>query len=233
MAILTTTKCRILAFFFSCIVTCISPVFASESLKIGRVEALDPILSTQLRNHLVIQAAKALDIEISFMDFPASRSLKLVSKGVLDAEIGRHNIIETLFPTLVRVNEAIGYLDYWVWVPEEKQCVTSREALRMLKPVGTRGILFYDQLVYPHSKVGYEKVNSMPQLFVMLLKNHADYTVHSKQLIQRLSKGKQMKLKSCLDTPLFTLDFYLYLHPSKQHFKIPLEVALRKIKYGY
>lgn len=209
-----------------------SPTTA-ESISVGIAEAAVYDPATKSRNKLVLQAAKLLDIKINFSEAPAKRSLKLVSEGVLDAEIGRHNIIESMYPSLVRVDEPIGYLDYWVWVPENSECMTNRNELSNYKPIGMNGVYFYDQLVYPLSKIGFEKVKQTNQLVLMLFRGRADYTVHSKEVLTLPIYTKYGRLKSCLKNPLFTLNFYLYLHKSKKHLKTDFERALRVIKYGY
>jgi len=206
----------------------------AEDFKIGRADAsLTYDIATLSRNNMIIDAAKSIGIDVIFSDLPAKRTLKLVEKGQLDAEIGRHKLIEPLFPNLIRVDEPIGYLDYWVWVPEEDKCIDSREQLSQLKPVGLRGVLFYNTNVYPNSEVGYETVNQPEQLITMLMKNRADYTVHSKQTMDLPIYNQVGRLKPCLDEPLFTLNFYLYLAPAKAHLKERFEITIRQKKYGY
>lgn len=225
-------------FFLICCLSLLSlnssETFARETLTMGKQNAvINPNAASLARNKLIFDAAKMLEIEIVFKDIPARRSLQLVSEGKLQAEISRHAVIETVFPNLIRVDEATGYLDYWVWVADKADCPSTVGALEKLKPIGLRGLIFYEKYIFPKSKVGYEVVNAPKQLVAMLNKQRADYTVQSKQMMSLPEFNNIGTIKPCFDAPLFTLNFYFYLHPSKKHLKHPFEIALRKIKYGY
>jgi hypothetical protein len=209
--------------FFFCI-----PVH-SESLVIGiRNDVYDPGMLKAAER--IKQAAQASGNAIQFYPSPAKRSLKLASIGIIDWEFYRHSIIEPLHPSLIRVDVALGKFDYDIWIDAENNCMKDWEALAQLKPVGTRGVVFFDTRVYPLSKVGYEEVNTMIQVMELLKRGRADYTVHNHSVIEEYSKKTGIKLKRCLGESLFSMNFYLYLHESKRHLVTDLEQALREVK---
>lgn len=192
----------------------------------------DTIQQTVDPNALLIvqEAAERIGEEINFQYYPTKRSLKLANEGVIDGEIFRHSIIEPLYPSLVRVNEAIGEFEYWVWVAEDTSCMENLDSLKQLKPVGIKGLKFYETLVYPNSEVGYEEVNHIEQVLKMLEIGRADYTVHSRVFMDKYRNNNELSLKTCLDKPLFSLPFYLYLHESKGYLVKELEDSLKEVK---
>ena len=198
----------------------------SELLIIGmRDDVYDPDMLKASK--YVQQAALASGNTIEFSYLPAKRSLRLASSGSLDGEFYRHTIIEPLYPSLMRVDVVLGNFDYYIWVYAENNCMEDWEALTVLKPAGARGVIFFESRVYPISKVGYEQVTRIGTIMELLKRGRADYTVHNPSVIQQYSQQTGIKLKRCFDTPLFSMNFYLYLHESKRHLISDLEQALR------
>jgi len=179
---------------------------------------------------LVQKASQWIGSEVNFQYYPSKRSLKLASMGVLDGEMLRHTEIESFYPTLIRVDEPIDKFDYWVWVAEDQECMPDQESLAQLKPIGMQGVKFNARLVYSHSLVGYEEVNHCEQMFNLLARGRADYTVQSKQFMKIVTCASKFKLKTCFDEPLFSVPFYLYLHESKSYLVSDFELAIRAIK---
>jgi hypothetical protein len=177
----------------------------------------------------VKQAGASIGFQIAFKSLPSKRSIRLASQGQLDGEFYRHTVIESRFPTLVRVNVAIGHNDYFAWVHENKTCMKDRNALSELKPVGHLGAFFFTEQVYPLSRAGFEEVDDMAKTLIMLERGRADYTVHDEAIIHDFSVQTGIRLKRCLDEPLFSMPFYLYLHESKRELVPVLEQALRAI----
>jgi len=215
---------RYLLPFFLTILLCTS--VQSESLNIGiRNDVYDPMMLKAAER--LKKAAESVGYKIIYHYSPAKRSLKLAEEGYLDGEFYRHPIIEASNPNLVRINVSLGQFDYYVWILEDKTCVKDLQELSYLKPVGTRGVVFFDTQVYPMSKVGNEEVNTMPQVLEILKRGRADYTVHSKLVIDLYANQTGIKLKQCLEEPLFSMKFYLYLHKSKRVVIPYLEKALK------
>ena len=205
-------------------------IIEAAPLQIGIRDTINKTLDP---NALLIvqEAAVRIGEEIIFREYPTKRSLKLANEGILDGEIFRHSIIELLYPSLVRVNEPIGEFEYWVWVKKDTDCMDNIDSLKQLKPVGIRGVKFYETLVYPTSQVGYEEVNYLEQVLKMLALGRADYTVHSRIYMHRHISNNNFEIKTCFDKPLFSLPFYLYLHESKRSLVEGLAKALKEVKY--
>lgn len=200
-----------------------------QPLKLGLRESAVNNVNPRVFN-LVHQAADRLSITLNFQPLPRERSIALAANGVLDGEFYRHNVIEPLYPSLIRVDEPVDHNSYWVLVPKSSDCMPNSESLSQLKPIGLRGAKFYQKHVYPLSDVGHEESNEVPQMLKMLELGRADYTVQSKLSANLLIEGDSAKLKTCLGRPLFSLPFYLYLHESNQHLVQELEQAIRAVK---
>ena len=197
----------------------------SKSLNIGiRNDAYDPLMLKAAE--YVKKAAQIINYDISYIHLPAKRSLMLAANGILDGEFYRHRLIEALNPSLVRVDVPLGQFDYYIWVLEGQECVRDVQALKQMKPVGVRGVIFFDTLVYPLSDVSHAEVNTMPQVLQILNRRRADYTVHNHMVMHRYAQLSGIHIKRCLDEPLFSMPFYLYLHESKRDLIPSLEQAM-------
>lgn len=216
---------RLSLFFMLCF--CIP--LHSETLVIGiRNDVHDPGMLKAAE--WIKEAVQASGHKIQFDYLPAKRSLKLASIGYLDGEFYRHTFVETKFPSLVRVDIPLGKFDYDVWIYAGNNCMEDIDALEQLKPVGIRGVVFFEDFIYPKSDVGYEEVANIGQAMEILQRGRADYTVHNKSVIEFHSKKSSVKLRNCFDTPLFSKYFYLYLHESNRHLVESIEQTLREAK---
>ena len=218
---------RLLAF---CLMLFFCFSLRSETLTIGiRNDVYDPGMLKA--TEWVKEAVQASGNKIEFRYLPAKRSLKLASIGHIDGEFYRHTVIESKYPNLERVDVSVGQFDYYVWILAENNCMENWQALAQFKPAGTRGVVFFESMVYPRSKVGYEEVASMNHVMEILHRGRADYTVHDPSIIEFHSEKAGIKLKKCFDEPLFSKHFYLYLHKSKSHLIEAVERALAENKH--
>jgi polar amino acid transport system substrate-binding protein len=206
------------------------PVTAQqEVLQIGSRAQVIPFADPQAYQ-LMNQAAEKMGIKISYYYFPAGRSIELAARGELDGEIYRHQVVESTYPELIRVDEPIAQLEYWVWVPQQDVCMVDKAALSNYKPIGILSVPFFKKHVYPFSKVGFEQVRCPEQLFGMLALDRADYTVNDYKIMSYQNTQLKNKLKPCLDAPLFKQPVYLYLHNSKRHLVKEFSQVLRELK---
>lgn len=200
----------------------------ADTLTIGvRENWVSPDL--QQAKQITSLAAATIGHNIRFEQYPSKRSLMLASQGKLDGEFYRHPLIEPLFPSLKRVKTALGSFDYYVWMYQDAPCIENTDELTQLKPVGQRGGIFFHQLIYPLSKGNYEEVETTAQALEMLQRGRADYTVMAHSVMQRFATLNEIPVKTCLDKPLFSMGFYLYLHESNQELIPALEQAMSQV----
>jgi ABC-type amino acid transport substrate-binding protein len=201
---------------------------ALPHLKIGtRSVVLNQIAVNSSR--LVQRAGQRIGFNIDYVELPLKRSLHIADLGELDGEFHRHTVIEARHPTLLRVDVPLYYYDYWVWVPQTSTCMTDRQALQQLKPIGVSGIEFYQKYVYPYSQVGHEEASSLELAIKMLQRGRADYLVQGHAIIESLRKDTGIILQPCLSKPYLSLPFYLYLHESNSALIPNFERALKAV----
>lgn len=195
-------------------------------IKIGTrdrlLKQLLPDTAARLKN-----IAKHAGIDIDYVTLPAKRALTMAVRGETDGDFLRHPVIESEHPSLLRVDVPLNMMDYRVWVHEDVSCMENIDALEALKPIGLRGVKFYEKYIYPRARNGFEVVNTISQAFRMLQTGRADYLVNDKMIISYFSQQTGISLKPCLEEPLFSMPMYLYLHESKRDLIPILEKTLR------
>ncbi len=175
------------------------------------------------------KAAASQGIALNYKhNLPANRSLMSAANGNLDGDILRQPFAVQGMPSLVQVNVPLQRFEFWVWVLADNHCPTSEADLFNFKPVGLLGIKYFD-LVYRLSRVGFEQVTGIPALAKMLKLGRADYSLAGLKSIDLISKGTDIKFKTCFDRPYISLDGFMYLHIKHQALVPLLESAFKPL----
>ncbi len=175
------------------------------------------------------KAAASQGINLNYKhNLPANRSLMSAANGNLDGDILRQPFAVEGLPSLVQVNVPLARFEFWVWVLANSHCPPSEAELVNFKPVGLLGIKYFD-LVYRHSKVGFEQVTGIPAMAKMLKLGRADYSLAGLRTIELISKSSGVKLKPCFQRPYISLDGFMYLHRKHQALVPLLEAAFKPL----
>jgi len=175
------------------------------------------------------QTAASRGIQLNYkLNLPANRSLMSAANGNLDGDILRQPFAVEGLTSLVQVNVPLARFEFWVWVLANGHCPPSEAELVNFKPVGLLGIKYFD-LVYRHSKVGFEQVTGIPAMAKMLKLGRADYSLAGLKSIEFISKSSGIKFKTCFRRPHISLDGFIYLHLKHQALVPLLEEAFKPL----
>jgi ABC-type amino acid transport substrate-binding protein len=174
---------------------------------------------------LLTKAYEEINYKINWVDIASSQELELVNSGKLGAAIARSTIIETEFPTLIKVPYKL--FDFALLrVSDRRRCgyCLKEEINSIVYPKGARVSVNYAQSL--HVNIDKLAISNSEKLNEMILKRRADSVlIMDFQLDAAVYKNPHM----IIETISHKYDYH-YLSLKYQYLAKPLEKALNELE---
>ncbi|MDG0816838.1 substrate-binding periplasmic protein [Bdellovibrio svalbardensis] len=182
-------------------------------LKIAVQEGYDKLLVIQELEDFFVQSLKREGITVSFTPLPLGRSSSLVSKGTLDGELIRSELVAQNYPNIIISSKPLGFIEYHI-LYKIKNTTINEDQLNK-----SRGLVILNTLTVKEDlkrrDLGAEEISSIEQGLQMLKSGRADYLILPDPIIASLK----------ISSPKTFVDVRI----GKQYFqKVPLYFCLNK-----
>jgi hypothetical protein len=214
--------CFIILLIFS-----ISHAYGSEHQANSRQVTISAIENEQthaIAKHILIEAYKHIDYQISFDDLPGKRALEWANNGLTDGDVARIEGTEKKFTNLIPIKIPIIHFQGVVFTKKLNKDITQWNDLKGLRIGVVRGIRY--------STIGTEGMepffaNDMTHLFSILNKGRIEVAVAVLDAgiieIERNYKNSGIHV---IGSPLFSSPLYHFVHKKNNHLVAPLEKIL-------
>lgn len=172
---------------------------------------------------------RRLNIPIELVDVPANRALIESSEGRLDGEVQRNIHIQEQYPTLIRLEPAINYIEPGVFTRNLKFTVNGWDSIRDYKICIVRGVGTSEQGTKGMNDV--IAVETLDQCLQMLAIDRVEVVVTD--LFSGNVAVKKLKLDSAvhpLSPPLQKIETYHYLHEKHRDLIPRVEKVLQEMQ---
>lgn len=210
---------------FSILLLLMMPLFAgAQTLKLSTFQKSP---SQQLSTLILIESYKLLDIDLKVFHIPGSKALRYAQAGSVDGEVSRIVGVDQQFPNLIRVPEAVSYLEAAVFTKEVDIEVNDWDSLQPY----VIGVPFGATFVTEHTKnLKQVLVPSDIHLLTMLALDELELVVNP--LIDGLGRIRQQQLfhVRLLHESLSREYLYHYLHKKHEALVPKIADAIHSLK---
>lgn len=153
----------------------VTPSAMAEQRKLSIAGIGDSIFSAQAIAVLTEAYGRA-GIDIEVVRFPAARALAVSSSGAMDGELERIEEVGEQYPSLIRVNPPVHFLDAAVFSMNKPVELKGINTLRHLRVGVILGVKYVDEL-FKDKGFDVVKVPTIARLFEMLALDRYDVAV--------------------------------------------------------
>jgi polar amino acid transport system substrate-binding protein len=177
-------------------------------------------------------AYKTLGIEIAVNVTTPSRALVDSASGRTDGEVVRADVIEELYPSLLRVEVPLFTVSTYAYGTSPDLADKPLEDLKSLRAGYVRGAVFAEQTTRDYAETW--QAETLEQLFAMLVQDRLDLVIAIEK------PAKAMIEKSDLTGKVFAVsssrrdyDFFHYLHEKNADLVSRIEEVLKRQSPGW
>jgi len=174
------------------------------------------------------KAYLTMDIKIALVPVPAKRSLKLANSGDgFDGELFRISGVEKTYPNLIPIKVPLHESNWMVYTQNKSIKVNGWISLKPYTIGIRRGVVTTEKGTQGMDIV---VVNSNEQLFELLQRKRIDVAILSSGNGQKLLKKNIYSNIYQLETPVYKVNVYHYIHQKNKHLVPQLTQIMEKLK---
>lgn len=212
--------------WLACFFVAVSFVTYAQPLRFARIENIPD----QFVGGEILKAVyRRLNVPIELVDLPAKRALLDSSTGQLDGEVHRNINVSYQYPTLLRVEPAINYIEPSVFVQNLRLDVKGWDSIREYRVGIVRGVGTSEDGTRGMQNV--LAVTTLDQLMQALAAGRIDVAVSDafSGLVVVREAGLQDRI-SLLKPRMQRTDIYHYLHEKHRELVPKVEHVLREME---
>lgn len=213
------------AVLFLLLLVSTAPAQSTRDLTFSTLEAIE---SSQLGIAPLTRAYETLGMQFKVEFNNSKRSLILSSSGVTDGELVRIEGLETRYPSLIRIDVPIAYLNAAIFVRSDADPEMTPETLSTRQVGRMTGVVFSEKFTRDFDNVWV--ADSHEELFSLLAQGKLDAVVASVFAGERTTRNLSLDNIRTLGDAFRAEPLYHYLHEKNKELAPEIEAVLKEMK---